>query len=221
MRGIVLTIAIVTASAVAWTNTAQAADEPAPSVDAAAPKQATAQENRPEHFRVNLGVGLAAIGGGNGWQLLPMTSLGFDVHAAGPVWITAALNAGYWKTEGTGMSDSTSKSVGGRLGVRVEAPVFDWLEAGGYALFVAGYSDSGDDSLRFRSLTLGGVAGVSAHLRASRFFGVRLFVEAFHAGIMYSNVEETFDDGVTSSAGGGTTFVDFVPRPGVDLTFTF
>lgn len=178
-----------------------------------------------EHVRVDLGMGFANLGGPSGWMPWPTASIGVEGHLGGPVWLFTAASGTYSESEGDG-GDGKGGYVDGSLGLRVEAPVFRWLEMGGFAMARAAYWESvAGDIQRDRSRSFGGAIGASAHFRPTRFFGVRLALEALRVDHQEwgseTEVPLTHGGTQTVSWGGRSTTVGLTPSPSVALTFTF
>ncbi|NUP05590.1 MAG: hypothetical protein HOW73_05970 [Polyangiaceae bacterium] len=189
---------------------------PAPRIDVPADAAPMTPPPPPEYVRVGLGMGLMFAGGLNApVSVVPLAVAGVDVHMFGPAWLVLRANGNYADDELNGQSTKTY-GVGGRIGVRLEAPLFDWLEAGGYGALQGQYSKQSSSGLTgpLDSQTgwFGGVIGASAHLRPTRFFGVRLGLDVLRAGHAWSTYgEESYE----------STSVAFEPSPSVELTFTF
>jgi hypothetical protein len=187
------------------------------------PKEAQAEERA----RLDLGLGLmggwgagtgnaaGAAGGAGLGGLMPTVHATGELHLAGPVWLVVRAQGGYasWETDGVGGS---SWNVGGSLGPLVETPVFDFADVGGYLLVGGSYGRSADDTLRTANAQIGGVAGVSVHFRATRFFGVRLLLDVLEAGHAWSGYGPP-----TDGTFGSNTYARVTAQPSMELTFTF
>jgi hypothetical protein len=183
-----------------------------------------------ERVRIQLGMALAipgvggvaggnagAVGaiGGYGFGPLPQAAIG--IHVAGPAWFVVGGHFGYHETrvEGSdGSFDGQSVDGGGELGVRLEAPTFDWLELGGNLMLEASYAGTSGDHGEYESIRFGGVAGVGAHLRPTRFFGIRMGLTLLRAGRAW---QPAGAEGTSASS----TYAELVAWPSAELTFTF
>jgi hypothetical protein len=190
-------------------------------------QEAPPDTQQEERARLDLGIGLmggwgagtangagAASGSGLG-GLMPIVHASGELHLAGPVWLVVRAQGGYasWETDGV---EGTSWSAGGAVGPLVETPVFDFADVGGYLLVGGSYGRSEDDTVRTASAQLGGVAGVSVHFRATRFFGVRLLLDVLEAGRAWSGYA-SLDQGTA----GSNTYARVTAQPSMELTFTF
>lgn len=188
-------------------------------------QEAPPDTQQEERARLDLGIGLmggwgAGTGSGGGAAgglggLMPMVHASGELHLAGPVWLVVRAQGGYasWETDGV---EGTSWSAGGAVGPLVETPVFDFADVGGYLLVGGSYGRSEDDTVRTASAQLGGVAGVSVHFRATRFFGVRLLLDVLEAGRAWSGYA-SLDQGTA----GSNTYARVTAQPSMELTFTF
>jgi hypothetical protein len=181
-----------------------------------------AEADEAEHARIGLGLSLpnvtgaaGNIGGGAGvlGALAPRGTASVEIHAAGPLWVSLGLTGAYSETEIEDV-EGQSGTLGGRAGLRIETPVFEWLEAGGYGFFEGRYSffEGGEaPGTQANQVFVGGDAGVAAHLRPTRFFGVRLGLEILRVGHSWAN-----DRGENRSFQ-----VELTAAPSVEVTFTF
>lgn len=172
-----------------------------------------AVEQRPERFRVDLGMdfigaGVGGLNGGSWWPLLTTTG---EVRAGGPAWIFLRAFGSYRRDELDGL-DGESWSAGGRLGVRVEIPTFEWLEIGGSASFVSAYNQFVDSSLSAGTLSVGALAGPSAHFRIKRFFGMRVGLDLLSAGHIWT---------ANLAHRGSSSYATLQASPTFEMTFTF
>lgn len=183
------------------------AGEEAPT--AAAPSQ--------ESVRLDLGLRLNGLGGvGQQPQLMPIAILAFEAHMAGPAWFLIAGNGGYALQSTDDDGGSRSWNVALRAGPRLQWPVVDRVDAGGYLLVSGGASSflvgrEGNLVYEGKAYQIGGVLGGSIHFRATPLFGVRLALDLVEAG--YQVIQADFD-----TTGG---FAGFNPSPSAELTFTF
>lgn len=170
-------------------------------------------EEHPERFRVDLGVDFiaAGVGGLNDGSWWPAAAATGEVRAAGPAWIFLRAFGSYRRDELDGLVGE-SWSAGGRLGMRVEVPTFDWLEIGGSASFVGAYSEFVSASETGGTLSIGGLAGPSAHFRIKKFFGMRLGLDLLSAGHQWMG-----SLGHRSSV----SYVSLQASPTFEMTFTF
>jgi hypothetical protein len=194
------------------------------------PRRAEAGPSPAERVRIQLGMALAVPGvggvgganpgavgaiGGYGLGAVPQAAIG--IHVAGPAWFVVGGHFGYHEAsvESPGGSfDGRAIDGGGELGVRLEAPTFDWLEVGGNAMLEAGYAGTSSDQGEYESIRVGGVAGVGAHLRPTRFFGIRMGLTLLRAGRAWQTAGA---EGTSAS----NTYAELVAWPSVELTFTF
>jgi len=192
---------------------AEAEEQEAPT--AVAPteeKESEKDAKRPvDHHRLVLGMGypqaLAGSAGGLG-SMGPYGSAGYEARIAGPAWFMIAAHGGVSSFESSGVQSTTTWSIGGTTGVRLEAPVFDFVDVGGYGAFRGAASRAQDASAHF----VGAVFGVGLHLRPTRFFGVRLGLEVLSAGYSHS----AYLHQVASAA-----YANLTASPSLELTFSF
>jgi len=165
---------------------------------------------RKDHARVDLGTSFPNLGSVGAGGVAGATSLGalawvpaveaaFELHLSGPAWLFARASGSYHEDA---MDDYKAQTwmAAGDLGLRLEAPIFRWLEAGGHALVGLGTSGSrvigagAFDSMQ--NSWLRGVAGVGAHLRPTDFFGVRLSLDLLSAGYATYQMPQQNDDSI-------------------------
>lgn len=179
-----------------------------------------------ERVRLDLGVTIMSLGGGNGGVAVwPSVHTGLEIRMAGPAWLIASGHASYREHEldawdPTYSDESTSINGGGRLGVRLETPVFEWLELGGHATLGARYGRH--DSLvngDHESIDIGAQGGVGAHLRPKRFFGMRLGLDVVRAGRSWSRATAQYD--VRSEQTSSAAYAEIIAWPTFEMTFTF
>ncbi len=192
-------------------------------------EEAARQPPPRERVRLDLGIGLTNVGGTGGGlgAFFPTATVGVEGHLGGPAWLFATGSGYYGETDGS-FGEGKGGYVDGAVGLRLEAPVFHWLEMGGYGVVRGAYweaTSSGWEEGRDRSGSLGGALGASAHLRPTRFFGVRLGLEVLRVDYQEWGSEQRFQDAdgrsSTLSDGGDSVSVGLVPTPSVALTFTF
>ncbi|MBL8744195.1 MAG: hypothetical protein JNK04_23970 [Myxococcales bacterium] len=191
-----------------------------PGAAAAASDPATKRESAtPESHRLNLGMtiplGGVSAGGSSTLGSLPSASAGYEARMTGPAWFLVALRGGlnsaysrYTEPEGdTVESRFGAWSAGGTVGVRVEKPVHEYVEVGGYGIVGAMFSQTNYGE----SLGIGGAFGAGLHFRPTRLFGIRLAVEVLDWGYSESV------NGADESQGGYATLK---ASPGLDFTFS-
>jgi hypothetical protein len=203
---------------------------PAPATSAPAPAPAPAEKpaaasERKEIARIDFGLsfphvnGLATVGGagglgglGGGGLWLPTIEAAFELRIAGPLWALARLSGSYTDSLASGYVHYAAGSFAGDVGVRLEFPLFHWLDAGGHLLLGASDTESTDDFYDAKDLVLRGVAGVGAHFRPTDFFGVRLSLDLLSA----THEEASIPDYEVH-----TNAIALTSTPRVELTFTF
>jgi hypothetical protein len=177
-------------------------------------KQADTKESPPalEQHRLTLGMSLPVglAGGSNGGALgalsIPYATAGYETRMAGPAWFLVALRGGL-DASGTEYDNYGSWLAGGTVGFRVEAPVHEYVEVGGYGRFGGSL---GEDSYG-ASWQLFADAGAGLHFRPTRLFGVRLGVEVLEWGYA-----ETHSSGPVYAS----LYAHLKASPSVDLTFS-
>ncbi len=225
------------------TNAAPAAQTKEPPSGAApvATSSATAESGdaqvaarrRGQVFRVDLGLSLpsgamggaaAGLGAGPlGWT--PVVETAFELHLTGPAWGFVRARGSY-RTNEDCCSRSFVWGAGGDVGVRVEAPLFPWLDLGGHVAVGAGVDHSridwGSDFSQTWALDAAGVLGLSAHLRPIDVFGVRLSVDIVSVGHSRSSWEGTLaGTGYVQRADASSTYAQLTATPRFELTYTF
>ncbi len=185
----------------------------------------TAEETPPpteplwESVRVDMGLGLmgatnagAGIGTLGIASIMPMASLALEAHMSGPAWFVISARGGYSEQMRDDDTESGSWLAALRIGPRLEWPVVDRVEAGGYLLvtgsmgsYLYDYNEGAD------RLSIGGVLGGSIHFRATPLFGVRLGLDLVSAGYFVESSSETVTRG----------YAELSPSPSLELTFTF
>ena len=202
---------------VMWPTLARAAPGEAEDADAAE----TAP--RDERVRVAIGVGwmAAGLGASAGAGAGPIGALGgpmatatLEARLGGPAWAVAGVRGDMAQATANDQTSETY-SVGGTAGLRLETPVFRWLDAGGHVLAEASRGAvevSGDGGGEATFTRVGGVAGPSIHFRPSEVFGVRLALDVLHAGRTWA--EDQNGEATAVNAG-----VSASPR--AEVTFSF
>ncbi len=211
-------VALASADALAEEVDPQKRDE-----ERAAAEARRAEERAKQKYRLDLGVGLDGVGVGAGagpalgGLSSPYASAGFEVRMVGPAWFTLAATGGGSANGGYGQS-SAWWSARAALGVRVEQPVFDFVDVGGFGHLTGSISadeyDAGaGGSGGSRSYSVGARAGLGLHFRATSFFGIRLDLQLLDAG--YSRSLDNNDEG----SSGAYALLTAAPRVG--MTFSF
>lgn len=192
---------------------AEAEEQEAPTAVAPTEKKESEKDAKPpvDHHRLVLGMGypqlLAGSAGALG-SLGPYGSAGYETRIAGPAWFMIAAHGGVSSYEDSSSGGTTAWSIGGTTGVRLEAPVFDFVDVGGYGAFRGAASQAQE----YSAYSVGAVFGLGLHLRPTRFFGVRLGLEVLSAG--YSHAAYMQD--VARAA-----YANLTASPSLELTFSF
>jgi hypothetical protein len=187
-----------------------------------APAEAAAAKDKSavvEHHRVTLGMTIpngvgAGTGGGavGGLGSIPYATAGYETRMAGPAWFLVALRGGI---DGDAIDDTQqygSWYAGATVGVRVEAPVHEYVELGGYGRFGGSLSSYGGPGYVQDSWQLGAEIGAGMHFRPTRLFGVRLCIDVLDWG--YGEAS----DGAQLSA---QVYAHLKASPSLELTFSF
>lgn len=209
-------------------------EEPRTGVAAESRDAEVAARRRGQIFRVDLGLSLpsgamggsaAGLGAGPlGWT--PTVETAFELRLAGPAWGFVRAKGAYWADDNC-CSENEAWSAGGDLGVRIELPLFHWLDVGGHVLLGvdvehARYDTTTGDFLDHWALSGAGAVGLAAHLRPTDFFGVRLSVDLFSAGHARASMEGTEPGtGRVLRQDEAITHAQLTAAPRVELTYTF
>lgn len=186
------------------------------------PPEEGAPKDKPaavEHHRLTLGMtlpmGIGAGAGGSGAGALggiPFATAGYEARMVGPAWFLVALRGGIAAGATDGYQNYESWYAGGTVGVRLEAPVHEYVELGGHGRFggslgryatVGGYQDSWQ---------LGAEIGGGMHLRPTRLFGVRLCIDVLDWG---------YSEAFYQNGNDANVYAHLKAEPSLELTFSF
>jgi opacity protein-like surface antigen len=191
-----------------------AKQEQAPVMAATTEEAAGAKKEPPalDHHRLLLGLMLpVGLSGGSSGALggltPPAAQASYETRMTGPAWFMVGAR-GSGERIGTDTMESGSWSFGGFTGVRLEAPVHEYVEVGGYGVFEA----AGHEWSEGYGWNFGFDFGAGLHFRPTRLFGARLGVEVLKLGYE----KETYLDQLAYRA-----YARLTASPSIELTFSF